>query len=106
MCIRDRLVSQDPRTLPLLEVSEDLTKRYGEQAQAADRALIIQGLDKLAQTDTQYKLSKEPRLLVELALIQLCNVNVAATVAAPQPSSALPEAQKKSPDVALSLIHI
>jgi len=45
---RDLLVSQDPRTLPLLEVSEDLTKRYGEQAQAADRALIIQGLDKLA----------------------------------------------------------
>ncbi|HQV52099.1 MAG: DNA polymerase III subunit gamma/tau [Flavobacteriales bacterium] len=99
---RDLLVSQDPRTLPLLEVSEDLTKRYGEQAQAADRALIIQGLDKLAQTDTQYKLSKEPRLLVELALIQLCNVNVAATVAAPQPSSALPEAQKKSPDVAVA----
>ena len=102
---RDLLVSQDPRTLPLLEVSEDLTKRYGEQAQAADRGLIIQALDKLAQTDYQYKLSKEPRLLVELALIQLCNLNSVGTstkAATPNSGSAQPEAQKKSPDVTVA----
>lgn len=87
---RDLLVSQDPRTLPLLEVSEDITGRYAEQAAAADRSLLVQGLDRLAQCDTQYKSSKEPRLLVELMLIQLCGLGAGGLGAEPQ---------KKSPDV-------
>ena len=91
---RDLLVCQDPRTLPLLEVSEDLGKRYLEQAAAAPRQLLIEGLERISQCDAQYKNSKEPRLLVELALIQLCRLSGAeaegAVAAAP--------AQKKSPD--------
>ncbi len=88
---RDLLVSQDARTLPLLEVSEDLVKRYGAQAQGTPRELLIRGLDRLAQCDAQYKLSKEPRLLVELTLMQLCRLNA--------PAEAAPAAEKKSPDV-------
>lgn len=84
---RDLLVSQDPRTLPLLEVSEDLMKRYGTQAKSADRNLLIAGLDRLAYCDTQYKLSKEPRLLVELALIQLCNAASGGTDSAEKKKS-------------------
>ncbi|MEO8590892.1 MAG: DNA polymerase III subunit gamma/tau [Flavobacteriales bacterium] len=90
--LRDLLVSQDPRTLPLLEVSEDLIKRYGEQAQAASRDMLVKGLDRLAQCDTQYKQSKEPRLLVELTLIQLCRLSIKADEA---PTATL---EKKSPD--------
>lgn len=95
--LRDLLVSQDPRTLPLLEVSEDLTARYAQQAQAADRELLIKGLEKLAQCDTQYRSSKEPRLLVELTLIQLCRLgnNAPATNGAPT-------LEKKSPDVTVA----
>ncbi len=89
---RDLLVSQDPRTLPLLEVGEDLTARYGDQAQRVDRELLVRGLDRLAQCDSQYKASKEPRLLVELALVQLCRINAAED----------PSAQKKSPDVSIA----
>lgn len=88
---RDLLVSQDARTLPLLEVSEDLVKRYGAQAQATPRELLIRGLDRLAQCDAQYKLSKEPRMLVELALLQLCRLSA--------PAEATSGAEKKSPDV-------
>jgi DNA polymerase-3 subunit gamma/tau len=94
--LRDLLVSQDARTLPLLEVSEDLTARYAQQAQAADRELLIKGLDKLAQCDTQYRSSKEPRLLVELTLIQMCRLGAQA----PTPlSNGTPSLEKKSPDV-------
>ncbi|MBL7939611.1 MAG: DNA polymerase III subunit gamma/tau, partial [Flavobacteriales bacterium] len=89
---RDLLVSQDPRTLPLLEVSEDLTARYGEQAQRVDRELLVRGLDRLAQCDSQYKSSKEPRLLVELAMVQLCRTNATED----------PSAQKKSPDLSVA----
>ncbi len=93
---RDLLVSQDPRTLPLLEVSEDLTSRYGQQAQAADREMLIKGLDKLSQCDAQYRNSKEPRLLVELALIQLCRLGTHTSTASSNGSAG---AEKKSPDV-------
>lgn len=94
--LRDLLISQDKRTLPLLEVSEDLTARYAQQAQAADRDLLIKGLDKLAQCDTQYRNSKEPRLLVELTLIQLCRLGSNTPDAAANGSPAL---EKKSPDL-------
>src|SRR5690606_30075483 len=73
--LRDLLVSQDPRTIPLLEVSEELGARYEEQAKAVSRELLVQGLDRLGLVDSQYKNSKEPRLLVELALIQLAQLN-------------------------------
>ncbi len=96
---RDLLVSQDPRTLPLLEVGEELTARYGEQAKVADRELLVKGLDRLAQCDSQYKASKEPRLLVELMLIQMCRFSGSA--ASGPSSAAAPSAEKKSPDVAV-----
>ena len=98
--LRDLLVAQDPRTLPLLEVSEDLTQRYGEQARNTDRELLVRGLDKLAQCDAQYKQSKEPRLLVELALIQLASDRGAP----PGPVSSAPpdQAEKKNTERVLS----
>lgn len=98
---RDLLVSQDPRTIPLLEVSEELGARYGEQAKAVPRDLLVQGLDRLGQVDSQYKNSKEPRLLVELALIQLAQYNrSAATNGNVVPRAASPTSvEKKSPDV-------
>lgn len=93
---RDLLVSQDARTLPLLEVGEELTARYGQQAQQIDRELLVKGLDRLAQCDSQYKASKEPRLLVELMLIKMCRINSAPS----DPSAmALATEEKKSPDV-------
>ncbi len=97
--LRDLLVAQDTRTLPLLEVSEDLITRYAHQAKRAHRELLIKGLDKLALCDTQYRNSKEPRLLVELTLIQLCGLGTNAPMAHDGNGSAL---EKKSPDVTVA----
>jgi len=93
--LRDLLVSQDPRTLPLLEVSEDLAVRYGEQAARVPRPLLVNALERLGQVDVQYKTSKEPRLLAELAFMQLCR-----PAAAPPAPDAAASLEKKSPDVA------
>ncbi|MBS1940952.1 MAG: DNA polymerase III subunit gamma/tau [Bacteroidetes bacterium] len=98
--LRDLLVSQDPRTIPLLEVSEDLGARYAAQAKAIPRELIIRGLDRLAQVDSQYKISKEPRLLMELALIHLAQQPAGNGAA---PTAATASVEKKSPDVAPAL---
>jgi DNA polymerase-3 subunit gamma/tau len=94
---RDLLVAQDPRTLSLLEVSAELAQRYGEQAAAMDRDLVVRGLDRLAQCDSQYKSSKEPRLLVELVLIQLCG-RPKGSVTSTEPAQAV---EKKNPDGAV-----
>ena len=92
---RDLLVSQDVRTIPLLEVSEDLGTRYASQAQAVPRDLLVLGLDRLSQVDVQYKGSKEPRLLVELALIQLGRT----TASSQSNGTASSNEEKKSPDL-------
>ncbi|HMN06349.1 MAG TPA: DNA polymerase III subunit gamma/tau [Flavobacteriales bacterium] len=99
---RDLLVSQDPRTVPLLEVSEEQGARYAGQAKAVPRAMLVDGLMRLGQVDAQYKASKEPRLLVELALIQLAQqgrIGADAPAATPRTAHPAPEQQKKSPDV-------
>lgn len=97
---RDLLVSQDPRTIPLLEVSDSLGARYAEQAKAAPRDLLVQGLELLSQVDARYKSSKEPRLLVELALIQLARLSAPANGSRPAAPSA--GAEKKSPDASVA----
>jgi DNA polymerase-3 subunit gamma/tau len=81
-----------------LEVSEDLTARYSQQAKDVDMELLVKGLDLLAQCDSQYKSSKEPRLLVELMLIQMCRINRSAA-ASVEGGNGAHSAEKKSPDV-------
>ncbi len=93
--LRDLLVCKDERTLPLLEVSDDLTSRYAEQADKASPAMLVKGLDLLAKCDSLYKQSKEPRLLVELTLIQLCTP-VGMEVS--EESRGATTKEKKSPD--------
>ncbi|MBK9759814.1 MAG: DNA polymerase III subunit gamma/tau [Flavobacteriales bacterium] len=92
--MRDLLVSQDPRTIQLLEVSDDVAKRYAEQALAVPRELLIRGLERLGQVDVQYKNSKEPRLLVELMLIQL-----SSPAQGKANGRSAPAEEKKSPDI-------
>lgn len=95
---RDLLVSQDPRTIPLLEVSDEWGARYAAQAKAVPRHLLVRGLDRLGVVDAQYKGSREPRLLVELALIHLAQ-GPGVPLQAPAPAPAL---EKKSPDVTVA----
>ncbi|MCB9170062.1 MAG: DNA polymerase III subunit gamma/tau [Flavobacteriales bacterium] len=78
--LRDLLVCKDPRSAELLEVSEEVAKRYIEQAANCSHEILVKGLDLLGLCDVRYKASKEPRMLVELTLIQLCGLSGAATV--------------------------
>ncbi len=93
---RDLLVSQDPRTIPLLEVSEEQRAHYAAQAKAVPRERLVQWMAQLSAVDNQYKNSKEPRLLVELALIQLAQGPERAATPAPSPA---PVAEKKNPEL-------
>ena len=71
---RNLLVSIDPQTISLLEVSENIAEKYKSQAQSADIRLLIEGLKIINECDIQYRTSKHQRLLVELALMKLSSI--------------------------------
>lgn len=72
--LRDLLVSCDPATLPLLEVSHDVRERYREQAQKCSERFLIRAIKLCNDCDLNYRVSKNKRLLVELTLIQLAQL--------------------------------
>lgn len=72
---RDLLVCKDVRTAPLLEVSESVQQKYISQAKSIEGNNLIRALGVLSSADVQYKASKNQRLLVEMALMQLCSLN-------------------------------
>jgi DNA polymerase-3 subunit gamma/tau len=71
---RNLLICKDTRTAKLLEVGESLEQRYIEQSKELDGHLILRALAVLSKTDVDYKASKNQRLLVEMALMQLCSL--------------------------------
>ena len=86
--LRDVLVSRDAQTLPLLETSEAIRTRYGQQAQLCSPIWIYQALDVLNTCDINYRTARNKRLTVELALIKMCQLGVQAAVpqtVAPKP---------------------
>ena len=78
---RNLLVSKDERTISLMEVTETSQRRYLEQAKAASQSFILSGMSILNQFDVSYKMSKNQRLHVELALMKLCYVRDAIQLA-------------------------
>lgn len=68
---RDLLVCKDSRTIELLEVGESTKERYKTQSQKTEMAFLLRGLKLLSDCDVRYKGTNNPRLLVELCLLQL-----------------------------------
>jgi DNA polymerase-3 subunit gamma/tau len=73
--LRDLLVCKDEVTLQLLEVGATIREQYKIQAKKCLPVFIFEALVVCGQADVQYKTSKNQRLHVELALIQLCNID-------------------------------
>ncbi len=71
---RDLLVSKDKITVDLLEVGDNAKKKYLSQAEKCDLQFLLQGIELANDCDLKYKSSKNQRLLVELALMQLASV--------------------------------
>jgi DNA polymerase-3 subunit gamma/tau len=71
---RNLLVCKDLRTAKLLEAGEAIEQRYMDQSKQMDGHLILRSLAVLSKSDVDYKSSKNQRLLVEMALMQLCSL--------------------------------
>ncbi|MEY2962936.1 MAG: polymerase gamma/tau chain [Bacteroidota bacterium] len=68
---RDLLVAREPRTVELLEVGPAIKERYLSQSSANSTRFLLHGLKVFNELDGQYKMSSQPRILVELGLLKL-----------------------------------
>ncbi len=69
--LRDLLVSKNPETIKLLEVSDYFKKLYAEQSAKCQVDFLYASLEICNETDNHYKASRNQRLLVELALLKM-----------------------------------
>ncbi|SDG71719.1 DNA polymerase III subunit gamma/tau [Mucilaginibacter gossypii] len=97
---RNLLVGKDQSTLKLLEVSEGIKTKYLQQSQQASVSFLLSAMNIANQCDISYKLSKNQRLQVELALLKMCHLpsvfNLATTPLTV--TSATDGGLKKKPD--------
>lgn len=71
---RNLLVCKDEGTVQLLEVGDNIKEKYKKQSGAIESPIILRALGVLSKADSQYKASKNQRLLVEVTLMQLCSI--------------------------------
>ena len=71
---RDLMVAAHPATLPLLEVSDEVATRYSQQAASIPVERLYRAMAICNDCDLQYRNATNKRLLVELALIRLCQL--------------------------------
>ncbi len=74
--LRSLLVCQDVQTLSLLEVSASMQLRYKEQTAKCDIPFLMKALDINNNCDINYKSSNNKKLHIELALMQMCSLNM------------------------------
>lgn len=88
--LRNIMVSKDPQTISLMEVSETLKQRYAQQSQQCSLQFLLKSLSLISKTDVNYKSAKNQRLLVEMVLMQLTFL------------TASPDAEKKKDELDIS----
>jgi DNA polymerase-3 subunit gamma/tau len=91
--LRDLLVSKDEVTLSLLDTAPAIRDKYREQSSRCSVRFLFRALEACNSCDLSYKVSKNPRLLVEIALLRLALMNDEAADTQPE------EKKKLSPDL-------
>ncbi len=71
---RDLMVAYDPTTVCLLEASDDIRKSYMELARRCSTDFLYAAMNLCNKTDLNYRIASNKQFLVELTLIQLCQL--------------------------------
>lgn len=74
---RNILVAKYPSTINMLEASENVKRKYLQQAQTTPSQFLLSALNLINEADQQYRMSKNKRLHTEMTLIRLCYLNSA-----------------------------
>lgn len=78
--LRNLLMCKEEKVLHLLEVSGNLKDRYRQLSGKISPAWLITALHLLNETEINYRLARNKRLHVEMALIKLCYLQQAVTL--------------------------
>jgi DNA polymerase-3 subunit gamma/tau len=68
---RDLLIAKNPQTIAILDISQDLKRKYLQQSALASQTLLLSAISILAQCEIDMPAAKNKRLHVELALSKL-----------------------------------
>ncbi|MCX8470405.1 MAG: DNA polymerase III subunit gamma/tau [Chitinophagaceae bacterium] len=71
---RNLMMCKDERIVRLMDVAEGIKKRYFDQANSISNSLIINAISILNNSELDYKMARNKRLHVEMALIKLCHL--------------------------------
>lgn len=71
---RDLMMAQSPLTLDLIEVGSTTKKKYEEQSKKFSAQHLVDAIEICNHADIHYKTSKNSRLTVEIALMQLSSL--------------------------------
>ena len=69
--MRNLMVCKDDATLGLMEAGESVVKRFSEQAKRCGLHFLVGAIGQANEADQQYRISRHPRLLVELMLMRI-----------------------------------
>ena len=71
---RNLLFCTSDKTAAILEVGQNVREQYLEQSRQSPQSFILNAMNILSDADVNYKASKNPRLLVEIALLKICSL--------------------------------
>lgn len=91
---RNLLTAQEPQTLHLLEVSDNVKQQYAVQSKQLSASTLLNAFNLTAETEFRIRNVSLPRLTVELLLLKLVHLPQALQVATL--SASVPEGQKKN----------
>ncbi len=106
--LRNLLVTKDPVTISLLEVSEVARSKYLDQSQRAGMSFLLSAMSVGSQCDINYKTSKNQRLHVELCLMKMAKLLDLLSLQAPPTNEGADDSIKKKtesgnkPDITLT----
>jgi DNA polymerase-3 subunit gamma/tau len=84
---RNLMISKDPRAAVLFEVGQSIKKRYIDTAKQCSNELLYKGIEIANECDLNYRVSKNKRLLLELAFIRMCQLSGGAGEDCDKPAS-------------------
>lgn len=71
---RDLIICKDPGTVNLLEVGKKIKSEYLENSKICSIPFLFKAVDIANKADLNYKQSQNKRLLIEIALLNICDI--------------------------------
>lgn len=95
---RNLMMAAEPRTIELLQTSQEVKQRYLDSSQSLNSSFLLNAFQLCSDTELRYRQTNNPNLLIELLLVKLVYLEDAIHLALNAGSSpdGGPEEKKKS----------